>query len=226
MMVKVFVVLGGIALLFMLRPRRERVVLVPPGVNVIEEYGPAHARQQRRGCAPLIGPVVVILLVGSVLFIVQRATATPPEPTPLPTIARVPTSTITPTLRPSSTRLPTSTPWPTGTATHTATSTPTITPTYTPSHTPSATLRPFVIGQVIDANELNVRYGPSLNHAAFDRLQRDEQVQIVGRDNGARWACFHVDGGLGWVSMAYIWTDENIARLPVMEAPPGDRIGK
>ncbi|OPZ62933.1 MAG: hypothetical protein BWY85_01920 [Firmicutes bacterium ADurb.Bin506] len=196
-----------------------RTVLVPPGVDVIEHYGGRPA--PRAGCARFVGPAVIALLSLAVIAGVTQSRGA--EETPMPTVASLPTVTLTltSTVTPTATETPTMTVTSTATTTATATATVTITPTA--SWTPTVTPLPWIMGRVVGATYINVRYGPGVTYPTLGngaRLRAETAVRLVGRDEGARWAMMSEPTQGGWISMAYVHADESIARLPIVQAPP------
>jgi len=110
-----------------------------------------------------------------------------------------------PTPAPSQTSLPTSTPLP-------------------PS--PSATITPL-IGKATQT--LNVRSGPGTDYEVLGMIQPDTVLVLTGRNETATWLQIEYAagaGGKGWVTAAYVQTDDT-ASLPVLNAAgtpvtPGD----
>lgn len=202
-----------------------KVVLLPPGVDPIEEYGerPPAARRSR-GC---VGPIIILAVMGICGLLARAALPSDSASQLVPTVAALPSLTVT---VPLSATVPADTPTPTASPTQTPTLTPTPTASPTPTRTPTATLTytptlpPWIIGQVAGAPRLNVRYGPGVEWPHFAQIPRGADVRIVGRDGGARWAVIDVPYNNGWVSMAYIEA-ESIARLPIVEPPPARGAG-
>lgn len=59
--------------------------------------------------------------------------------------------------------------------------------------------------KVVDANNLNMRSGPSTNNGVITRLERDTEVEIIDQ-NAEGWANIKVllTGEEGWVSARYL----------------------
>lgn len=192
--------------------------LLMPGIDPIQEYG--DQEPARKTSRILIGPFWLVFLLAGCGLLARATIFAAPDvtPTPLPTIAQLPTVTATATASPTATATASITP--TATVTANPTGSPTLTATASPTATATATatLEPWINGLVIDAPNLNIRYGPGTAWPPFDQLRRGDQVRIIGRDNGARWG-FIDRPVLGWLSMAYI-ESESIARLPVMVPMP------
>lgn len=197
----------------------DKYFLVPRGVDPIEEYGDRPpARRRSTGC---IGPIILIVLMAPCgLLWAARPTGSLQSP---PSVAALPTVTVTVTNNPTSTPTVTATNTSTPTDTPTPTTTPTATPTPTSTPTPTATLPPYIVCQVTGARQLHVRFGPGREYPNIGRAQgRDSlipegaDVIVIGRDEGARWGLFG-QPFRGWGSMAYVNCPESIARLPIVE---------
>ena len=92
-----------------------------------------------------------------------------------------------------------------------------IQPTATPPPPP-----PSVARLTVNASALNVRKGPGTNYDIVGVLTNGQQAEIIGRNADASWWQIKFPGapqGVGWVSAAYV-TAENIANVPVVQAPP------
>ena len=197
----------------------DKFFLVPRGIDPIEEYGDRPpARRRSTGC---IGPILLLVIFAPCgILWAARPTGSLASP---PTVAALPTVTVTVTDEPTATPTVTATTTSTPTATPSPTDTPTTTPTPTSSPTPTATLPPYIVCQVTGARELHVRFGPGQEYPNIGRasgrltlIPEAAEVAATGRDEGARWA-FIGSPFRGWVSMAYVTCPESIARLPVVE---------
>jgi hypothetical protein len=194
-------------------------ILLKPGQDGIEDYP---VKRSRRGFGlRWSGPgcLAILLLAG---FICSQVTAAPAA-TPMPTVALLPTATITASPTATATASPTATATASPTATATASPTATITATPIPSATPTPTLPPTIGGQVINARELNARFGPGREWQTVLRLGLGDRVVLVGRNSAATWGQIVLaPGAFVWVNMTYIEVDgnESIARLPVIPDPP------
>ncbi len=153
--------------------------------------------------------------------VMPTATATPTEeplylqPSPIPGLptAAPPTATPTPSLTPTATPVFSPTPG--------AKASPTPTPTYPPVPIVSA-LRGMV------ENPGNVRADPNPNATPLDRVNRGEEVQLLGRSDNGRWyLVLTVRGVAGWVNAVFLSIPpETAAQVPVnpdiiLPTPPG-----
>jgi hypothetical protein len=69
---------------------------------------------------------------------------------------------------------------------------------------------------------VNVRAGPGLAHAALTKLQPDELVYLVERNDDGSWIRVRLEYGIiGWVDARLLKTDVKLKTLPV--APPAPR---
>lgn len=162
-------------------------------VTLTNPYGGANIVARYSSSAPVNGPTSV-----------PGATQSVGLPTQVPT-QPLPASTATP-------RPPTRTPLPTNTPT--ATLPPTLTPI------PSAT--PVGVWATIKGRFLNVRTGPSTDYDIIGRLNRDEQVQLIGANLDFSWFTFLFRQQVAWISgdptLVSIFGD--VRTLPIMQAPP------
>jgi len=186
------------------------------------------------------------------------AEATPVAAQPSPTAAEsVAVDTVTPTPSPTATdMMPTATAGPTEeplylqpspipglptaappTATPTPSPTPTATPVLSPtpsakaSPTPTPTYPPVPIVSSLRGtveNPGNVRADPNPNATPLDRVNRGEEVQLLGRSDNGRWyLVLTVRGVAGWVNAVLLNVPpETAAQVPVnpdivLPTPPG-----
>ncbi len=123
----------------------------------------------------------------------------PPSPTdtPMPTATPAPpTPTPTDTLAP-----PTDTPAPTATP---------VPPTPTPEQ-----------DGTVSTSVMWVRGGPSANFKAVAKLEENDKVKIIGRNEDGTWLHLETaDGTTGWSETKYLATKVNIDALSEVEAPP------
>lgn len=66
-----------------------------------------------------------------------------------------------------------------------------------------------------------VRGGPSPNFKAVAKLEADDKVDILGKNEDGSW--LHVelgDGTVGWVETRYLESELDIDKLELIEAPP------
>jgi hypothetical protein len=84
---------------------------------------------------------------------------------------------------------------------------------------PEPTAAPAGATLVGSATELlNVRAAPSARAQRIGRLQPNQEVDVLGRDEAAVWLRIRTSAGLtGWVSKDYITTSGDISALPVLE---------
>ncbi len=152
----------------------------------------------------------------SVVFIlvIASCTTTQQEIT-MPTLAILPSATITNTPLPSDTPTATSTPTetplptltftPTSTATETPTTTATATVTLTPSptntQTPSVTPTPLSDAYVSNPAGVNLRRGPSTNfNPPILTLDQDDLINILAMSTDTQWYKVQtLSGQIGWV---------------------------
>jgi hypothetical protein len=65
---------------------------------------------------------------------------------------------------------------------------------------------------------VNVRSGPSTRTRALGQLRRNTQVQLLGRDAGARWVYVQYDTDKkGWVSASFLRSEVAVRTLPVVK---------
>jgi hypothetical protein len=65
---------------------------------------------------------------------------------------------------------------------------------------------------------VNVRSGPSTRTRTLTQLRRNAQVQLLGRDAGARWIYVQYDEGKkGWVSASFLRSVVRLRTLPVIK---------
>ena len=69
---------------------------------------------------------------------------------------------------------------------------------------------------VINANHLNVRSGPGMEHDPFTHLSRSEGVTMVARDRTTSWVKVQLaDGTTGWVGSGYLLSTYPKISLPI-----------
>lgn len=152
-----------------------------------------------------------------ILMLLVGACSTPPQDILLPTLAILPSATVTSsptiTLTPTSTDTPTPTltptitPSPTATLTPSATSTftpsPTITdtPTITPTFTPTLTPTPISDAYVSNPAGVHVRRGPSIRfNPPLETIDQGDLLNILAISSGYDWyKVVTASGTFGWV---------------------------
>jgi hypothetical protein len=96
--------------------------------------------------------------------------------------------------------------------------------TAAPPTTPtSATLPPGVPWATITAGVLNVRRGPGTHYPVMGQLQRNDAVEVAGKNADSSWLqIVYPTGtiGRGWISVSYAQVSGSLASIPVVEAPP------
>lgn len=95
-------------------------------------------------------------------------------------------------------------------------------PTATPQQqsVPATEAPPASIsGRVVNARQLNVRYGPGTEWPVFARLAEGEIVQVIGRNDVGTWGVLPNEG---WVSLSYVELarPDLLMQLPIVEPPP------
>jgi len=81
---------------------------------------------------------------------------------------------------------------------------------------PPATLPDGEPQAVIVAGRLNVRSGPGIEHGIVTVISQGDVVTLLGRNAATSWVFVELeDLSTGWVSSAFIWTEYDLARLPV-----------
>jgi hypothetical protein len=137
------------------------------------------------------------------------------QPSPIPGLPTAAPPTATPTPSPTPTATPVLSPTPSAKAS------PTPTPTYPPVPIVSS-LRGTV------ENPGNVRADPNPNATPLDRVNRGEEVQLLGRSDNGRWyLVLTVRGVAGWVNAVLLNVPpETAAQVPVnpdivLPTPPG-----
>jgi hypothetical protein len=149
---------------------------------------------------------------GMILTLLISACATTPQDTTLPTMAVLPSVTITPTpvptriVRQIENNLPptwTFTPSPTVTFTPAATSTslPTWTPQPSGTHTPTITETPSSDAYVSNEAGINVRRGPSIRfNPPIEVLEQNDPINILAISSEHEWLKVQTASGqTGWV---------------------------
>jgi SH3-like domain-containing protein len=64
---------------------------------------------------------------------------------------------------------------------------------------------------------LNVRSGPGINFESVAKIQRGEQVRLLGRNAASSWIKVQLaDGRQGWASGAYLMSSTPFAGLPIV----------
>lgn len=127
-------------------------------------------------------------------------------------VVLVPTDTETPVP-------PTDTPSPTNTLTTTPTSTLTPTVTITPSITPTSTTTP-IIG-LIKYSSTNIRYGPGTNYPIITKLDKDAEVDVIGRGLDGTWVVIRFpDNTQGWVSSDLVSVENAVSEMDDFPIPP------
>ncbi|RPI33539.1 MAG: hypothetical protein EHM70_05665 [Chloroflexota bacterium] len=83
-------------------------------------------------------------------------------------------------------------------------------------------------GSYVLIDSLNLRAGPGLGHRILRTMKKDQELTITGRNLASDWLLVRLpDGVSGWVFSPYIYTEADIASLPVEEAYGGpDGSGK
>lgn len=95
--------------------------------------------------------------------------------------------------------------------------------TAAPTTLASATLPPGVPWATITAGVLNVRRGPGTHYPVMGQLQRNDAVEIAGKNADNSWLqIVYPTGtiGRGWISVSYAQVSGSLASVPVVEAPP------
>lgn len=67
------------------------------------------------------------------------------------------------------------------------------------------------------AYSLRVRKGPDTNFDMIGGLQKDDCIQIIGRNKNADWGLIDFEGLRGWASLEYISTSGNLRNLPIVK---------
>lgn len=165
-------------------------ILLKPGEDPLDDVT-EYPRQRGRGYG-----WVALLLVMGVGWVIWGQTSRQAEPELIPTVAMLPSATITRTAEPTrpatATRTdePTRAPSATPSQTPSATPSPTITPTPTATLTPLPTLTPTpdqLAGRVAGYSSCNLRYGPGMNYPIGGIAHEGDALRLMGRDAGARW---------------------------------------
>lgn len=90
--------------------------------------------------------------------------------------------------------------------------------------TPAGVTPPLgVPSATITAEVLNVRRGPGTRYPVVGQLQRNDAVEIVGKNADSSWLqVVYPTGtiGRGWISASYAQVRGSLASIPVVEAPP------
>ena len=69
---------------------------------------------------------------------------------------------------------------------------------------------------IVTAYQLNVRSGPSVSYNLSGKLNREQVVNLVGRNATSTWLQIRLpDNFEGWVSARYIWSEMPIYTLPI-----------
>lgn len=95
-----------------------------------------------------------------------------------------------------------------------------VTPQPTPTPTPRpdgghVIVKPYT-GTLINAQHLNVRRGPGVNHGVVTTISRNQTVELTGyRNANATWIQIRANGVTGWVNAYYIRTHAPIRNLTV-----------
>jgi hypothetical protein len=74
-----------------------------------------------------------------------------------------------------------------------------------------------VIGTVVNARHLNVRYGPSVQFGILAVVNRGETLYVVGRNAAGSWINVSLGQYSGWVSSAYLWLNVPLYSLPITD---------
>jgi len=159
----------------------------------------------------LIGILVVIILVVSfgVGYVAVSTFAIDEKAANLAVEVRekvLPMATLVPTLAPTRTLVPTFTP--------------TATPTLVPATATSTPLPPPDKSGTVSGNVAWVRDGPGPNFKAVAKLEDEDKVDILGRNEDGSW--LHVElvyGTSGWAETKYIGSDLDIDTLDQIESP-------
>lgn len=182
---------------------------------------------------PLI--IFILLLTGVGYFMwwsppVAVSSPTPTEektPTTEVAVVTSTTSSTSPTMTLTPTSLPSPTPTPVPRTpiillTDTPSSTPTATVTPSPTYTPTPTLIPTSIPiGVVTVENLNVRWGPSLEYEYAGALYKGDKVIILGRTPEGSWLQIETpEIRSGWVVAKFIESSKDFNVLPILPLPP------
>lgn len=92
-----------------------------------------------------------------------------------------------------------------------------LTASAAPASAPAAAVS---IEGVVLADILNVRSGPSTAYPVVNRVKRDMQLTLTGRNEKASWFQISLNGKTGWVSGQYVKARSDVAALPVVPVAP------
>lgn len=95
-------------------------------------------------------------------------------------------------------------------------------PTAPPTEAPQATPEPVVV-KAVPTDVLNVRQGPARTTASLAKLQKGQEVTVVGRNGDASWLQIQIPGqdGQGWISAEFADVTGDVNSLPVTSGESG-----
>jgi hypothetical protein len=91
-----------------------------------------------------------------------------------------------------------------------------------PTPTPQAEPEARAATGIVNADSLNLRLGPGLDHVVVRLLHTGQELDILGRNEKLDWLLVELPSGTqGWVYRKYVTTQADIAELPLKEAYGG-----
>ncbi len=94
-----------------------------------------------------------------------------------------------------------------------------------PTATSQAEPEVRVVPGVVNADSLNLRLGPGLDHVVIRLLHTGQELDILGHNEKLDWLLVELPSGTqGWVYYEYVDTQANIVELPLKEAYGGPYI--
>ncbi len=95
-------------------------------------------------------------------------------------------------------------------------------PTDEPTAEPQPTPEPQVV-KATATDVLNIRQGPARTTASLGKLQKGQEVTVVGRNGDATWLQIQIPDktDLGWVSAEFVTVSGDINSLPVASGESG-----
>lgn len=85
-----------------------------------------------------------------------------------------------------------------------------------PTSAPAATPKPISIRACVADYTESVRRGPGKEFEVVGRLASGTCMQILGRNQDARWVYIQTeDNSTGWISATFLTTEGNVSHVPV-----------
>lgn len=164
--------------------------------------------------AAVISVVIAVLALWPMFYPTQ-------DPTPTPSLVQLESalaSTNEPPPRSTDMATPTDSPSPKPTAFTIDTPTPSPVPTSTnvPTNTPTPLMQ-----QVVAANVVNIRSGPSVDYPVIGTLPPDNPLTVTGRDaDSTWWQVRQADDTIGWVAAWVVEVEGDLDGVPIFQALP------